>query len=361
MSSSICEINDIRTPSQFRTYSFSNFKKTVVCHELIDNMQKQKIEPACYWAAELICAGHFYDLWELFIQYIGQHIHLGNPKILKYMEMRYQIFSNIVKQGHYSSELNLRNHPQIRKLFAEIIVVLSYSNRKHSLILMQIDKEEEFIVEKLIEKSTASTTEYVDHLFRKEDPMELYIPINEFVYNVSPAVKNMRNACYWIEWLIDFDALNRKRKTPLVCERRKEAKMVEFKLQNDVIWILWEALIQQSQSRGNYIEELMKSLLFLFSIKYTSACSKKRRFLLYFGVSLLTEPVLTNVEITTKKSVIETVLNNIDEIYKQIKPNEISPQTDYLYNNLDKEMNFEISLRKIEMMNSMGLYGDHGK
>ena len=68
----------------------------MVCHELIDNMQKQKIEPACYWAAELICAGHFHDLWELFIQYIGQHIHLGNPKILKYMEMRYQIFSNIV-------------------------------------------------------------------------------------------------------------------------------------------------------------------------------------------------------------------------------------------------------------------------
>jgi hypothetical protein len=92
------EINDVRTPAQLRSFSFSRFKKTDVCNKIIENIQKKKIEPACYWAAELICAGHFSDLWEIILQYVGKHIHLGNPKIVKYIEMRFAVFRNIVNQ-----------------------------------------------------------------------------------------------------------------------------------------------------------------------------------------------------------------------------------------------------------------------
>ena len=69
-----------------------------------------KKRPACYWAAELVCAGHYMDLWEAILYYVGKHIHLGNPKIVIYLEMRYQVFRNIMKQGHYTSELQLRNN-----------------------------------------------------------------------------------------------------------------------------------------------------------------------------------------------------------------------------------------------------------
>lgn len=353
---SVSEINDIRVASEFKTYSFSNFKKTIVCHQLIDNIHKQKIEPACYWAAELICAGHYNDLWEIIIQYVCQHIHLGNPKIVKYVEMRYQIFQNIVQQGHYTSELNLRNNIVVRKLFAEMIVVLSHSNRKHSFVPIQMDREEEFNVDKLMEKTSAPSTEYVDSIFRKEDSSELYIPMNELIHNITPGTQNMRQACYWIEWTMDYDALCRKRKKPLTCEKRKESMYVEFKLQNDMVWMIWEAFMQQSRLRGTYIESLMASLLKLFSIRYTSACSKKRRFLFYFAISLLTDPVPTHIEITTKRDIIEIVIKGIDEIYRQIKQNEKSPQMDYLYSNLEEEVNLEKSLRKIEMMNNMGLF-----
>ena len=353
--SSNSEINDLRTQDQFRSYSFSKFKKTVVCQKLSDAMQKMKIEPACYWAAELVCAGHYMDLWELFLKYVGKHIHLGNPKIVKYLEMRYTIFKNIMQTGHFSSELHLRNNPTIRKLFAEIIVVLSHSNRKHSLIPIQIDREEEFDISQIREKLVAPSATYADPFFRKEDPRELFIALNEFVYSISMERHNMRDACYWIEWLIDFDALCRKRREPMYCERRKEAELVDYKLQTDTIWMVWETLISQSKLRGTYIESIMHSILKLFSIKYTTAAAKKRRYLLYFAIAILTEPVPTNVEITSKKDVIEIVTNRIDDIYKQIKKNEISPNMDYLYSNLEQEMNLEKSLRKIEMMNSMNI------
>ena len=111
------EINDIRTPIEFRGISFSEFKKTDVRKQLIEAMLKGKVEPACYWSAELICAGHLGDLWEIVINYMAKHIHLGNPKLAIYLKMRYENFRNIMMQGIHISELEVRNDDKIRKLF----------------------------------------------------------------------------------------------------------------------------------------------------------------------------------------------------------------------------------------------------
>jgi len=317
-------------------------------------MQKKKIEPACYWAAELICAGHYADLWQIILEYVGKHIHLGNPKIVKYIEMRYIAFRNIMNQGHYVSELHLRNNPTIRKIFAEIIVVLTLSNRKHSFEMIRINRVEEFEIETMKDRLIAPSTSFVESLFRKEDPKEFVIPINEFVYNISQEKHNMLNACYWLEWMIEFDALCRKRKQPLFCERRKESENVENKYQRDTIWIVWEALINHSHINP-FIESLIQSILVLFSIKYTTASCKKNRYLIYFAISLLTEPVPTNIELITDKPMIEIVVNKIDEVYQQIKENEESPNTQYLFANLEKQVDLEKSIRKIEIMNSMNV------
>ena len=125
-------INDIRSPSDFKSITFSKFKKTDARNQFIQNMIKNKIEPACYWCAELVCAGHFMEVWEIIIHYMGKHIHLGNPKLIIYLETRYQFFKDVLTKGYYTNELGYRNNEQIRKLFAEIVCVLSLSNRKHS-------------------------------------------------------------------------------------------------------------------------------------------------------------------------------------------------------------------------------------
>jgi hypothetical protein len=349
------EINDIRSPTEFKGVSFSGYKKTDVRKELIENIQKGKLEPACYWSAELLCAGHFSEIWEIILYYTGKHIHLGNPKLIIYLEMRFSVFRNIISQGHFVNEIDLRNHSTVRQLFAEVICTLVLSNKKHSFEPIKINRVEEFDMTQMTERLKAPTIHYAESIMLKEDPKELYIAVNEFAFHISKDSSNMNSASYWIEWVVEFDTICKKRKEPCLCERRS-SMTVEKKYQRDIIWILWDALFYYAEIMKNpFITKLMKSLLTVFSIKYTTAACHKRRYLLYYAVALLTEPVPTTIELMPNKPMIQNIVLKIDEIYKQIKKNEKSPNTEYLFSNLENDNSFERSLKKMQIMNSLDI------
>lgn len=345
-------INDIREPTHFKGVSFSEYKKIEVKKQMMTNMLKGKIEPACYWCAELICAGHFMEVWETILYFVGKYIHMGNPKIAIYLEMRYSLFRNIIQQGHFLNELQLRNNKTIRDLFAEIVFVLTMSTKKHSFEAIKINRVEEFDITQMQERLKATSMKYIETIIDKEDPKELYIAINEFGYHVSDDSKSMLLACYWIEWLIEFDLICKKRKEPCYCKRRNYN--VDRTCQRDNIWVIWDILIHTSEQRNNeFIKKVMVSIMNLFCIKYTTASCKKRRYLLYFAVSLLTEPLQQVPEAFQNKELLKNVIGKIGEIYKQIKKSEHSPNTEYLFSNLESKNNFEESVKKIELLNNM--------
>jgi hypothetical protein len=346
------EINDIRTSKALKGISFSNFKNTEVRKQFFENMKNGKLEHACYWCAELLCAGHIMDIWENIIHYACKHIHIGNPKIILYLEKRYDIFRNIMAQGQFTDELHIRNNPTIRTLFAEITCILTMSNKKNSFEQIKINKSNEYDITQMNEKLISPSVKYIEPVFGKDDPKELFIALNEFAYNISQDKRNMANACYWIEWIIEFEAICKKHKTQSRCESRNYN--VDKKFKKDNIWIIWDTLLHYAEALNNpYILQLVQSALSLFCIKYTTASCKKRRFLLYFTVSLLTEVVPTNIELISDKNIINLVVSKINIVYKQIKKNEESPNTEYLFSNLQNDNTFEQSMKKMNIVNNM--------
>jgi len=346
------EINDMRSDKEFKGVTFSKFKRADAKKELLNSLKSGKIEHALHWSAEFICCGLFIDVWDTILTFVGKHIHLGNPKLPIYLELRFNNFKEVVQNGYVGFELNMRNSTKIRKLFAEIITVLCQSKKKHSIESVKIKKQEEFDITTMSSKLKAPNVGYVTNIFKKDDPKELFIAINEFMYHISSDSKNSLEACYWFEWIMEFDNLCKKRKEAAVCERRTFVN-VDEKFQKEPIWIIWDALFYSNSSNTCEItKKILKSIFELFTIRYTSGTKKKRKYLVYFAISIITESFDKNVNIIEDKVVVDNVTKKIDLIYKEIKKNEVAPATDYLFSGVEKS-NREKTFEKLEAMNSM--------
>jgi hypothetical protein len=347
------QINDIRSISDFKGESFSKYKKTDVRKELLNCMLDGKIEPACNWGAELICAGQFLDLWDIILTFLGKHVHLANPKLAIYLEMRYEKFKQIISSGYVDDILRLRNNPQIRALFAEIICILCNTNKKHSFQGIKINKEEEYDITYMSNKLKAPSMSYAQSVYKKDDPKELFISINEFAYHISPESNNSLQACFWLEWIMEFQKICANKKEKCLCERRSNIP-VDDKFQMDPIWIIWEIILQQCTEKDNIKSKILNSILKLYCLKYTPGVKKRRRYLIYYAISIITEKYDTKIEITKDKDLVETVVKKINAIYKQIKKNEVGPKVDYLMTDVRKS-NLEKTIDKLQMLNKFDI------
>ena len=343
------EINDIRKKKMFIGVTFSKFKKSAAKKELLKALFNGKIEPACYWGAEFICAGHFLDMWNILLYFMSYNIHLSNPKLPLYMKMRFEAFKTIMLNGYTGQELRMRNNEKIRILFAEIITVLAQSRKSNSFDAIKIDKEY-FDITQLTQTLKADSAQYAQLIFRPKDPQELYIAINELAYHLLKT-KGPIKSCFWIEWILEFDKMCIRKKSKCVAERRS-ATPVEPKFQMEVIWMVWELLLIIGEKKSPQIKDILLALLDLFCIRYTSASKNKRKYILYFSISLLTENVNLDIPLYSNNDIIEKVKSKINIIYKQVKKNEEAPNTSYLFNNVS-EKNLEKTIKKLETMDKL--------
>ena len=347
-----CDINDIRDIKEFKGITFSKFKKTDVRKELLNSLINSKIEPACYWSAELICSCNYSELWEIIIYFYSKYVHLGNPKLAIYLELRINNFKGIINSGFKNNEIVMRNNDKTRRLFAEVICVLCDAKKKHCFQDIKIAKTD-FDMTQMTDRFKAPSINFSEVIFLKGDPKELYIAINELSYSISGA-KNVISGCYWIEWIIEFESKCKSKNEKMKCERRATMP-VEPKFQMDIIWMVWDVLFNESIHKSKIVQKIIKSLLSLFTLKYTTSCCKKRKYILYFVVSILCEEVVTNEDIIREehKTIISNVLKKLDSIYQQIKKNEENPGTEYLFKDV-KQRNLEKTIEKLETMNSFG-------
>jgi hypothetical protein len=260
-------------------------------------MNKGLLEACCNWTTELICSGLLLDVWELIFLFSFRNIHRGNPKLPLYLDMRYQGFKNRMEG---TTELQVRNNPELRKMFLEMVCVLASSKRSHAYEIVAIPKEEGIPKTRL----KAPTIEF-NKAFRPNDPKELFIPMNELSYMLHE--KNAIGACFWIEWLLSFF---HKHKCVLMDRTTK-----------DPIWLVWETILLYA--KDPLVDKIVKSIVSLFSAAYTPSSKEKRRFMLYYAITLCCEPVVFDVEIISNKKIIEQAYVKGDLLFQEKKMHEV--------------------------------------
>jgi hypothetical protein len=135
----------------------------------------------------------------------------------------------------------------------------------------------------------------------------------------------------------------------------------------DPIWIVWQivtnsASASASASNSNYkatqslSAKVVDCLFKMYCIRFTVSVKKKRRYLIYFAVSLLTQPYSTRQDIILPdyKDKISNVVQKIDAVYREIKKNEISPKMDYLFQNGTKS-DLDRTIAKLDILNTFHL------
>ena len=348
-------ILDVRNMDDFKTSSFTGYKKTDVKNKILECLLSGQIEEICYWTAEFVAAGHFMELWDICFLVLGKHIHLGNPLLTLFIQKQYQQFREIAMEPiHQQNPLSLRNHPNIREIMAETFCTMTLSDKKHSYEELKIQSLQ------ITNHLRADHSQYASCVMHPNDPQEWTIAINEFAYHISNEKSyNMNLACFWVEWIVSFDFMCKKRKHPLFCERRIDYNDIESRFRSDFIWIIWETLVYYAQQRGNLQHFLINTLFQLFRVRYTSVTVKKRKSLIYFAISILTEPnAILKREILNEssKEIVSKAVENVSQIiYKSLKTHEIVSKDDFDDTEMtkwEKNKTASQSLQKIQIIHN---------
>jgi hypothetical protein len=342
-------INDVRVQGDFKGYSFSKYKKTDVKKELLKNMADEKLEFACNWAAELVCSGHFADLWEVILLFMSRNIHVANPKLPIYLNRRFQSFREIVGGGYVGQEIRLRNNLTVRRMFAEIMCILCFSKKNHRFEPVKISRKQDFDMTQLSRKLKAPDLSYGAEVMEEEDMRELGVVVNDLAYSVKSC--DPLTSCYWVEWILEFECACKANKETASCARRTFAA-VDPKYQREPVWIIWDVIIRRSKEESQLHSTIVENLFQLFCLKYTPGVIKKRRFLIYFGINILTSPWDKEQSLVGNAPGVAAVLDKCNLVYRQVKKHEQSPNTDYLFAN-SKLSNTDRTAQRLEIMNKL--------
>jgi len=339
-------IEDSRTRNQFKSISFSGYKKQSVCKELCKAVMNKKIEDSLHWTSELICSGHFLDLWECILGIMSANIHIGNPRLSLYILKRYNTFRELVLSGYQENELLLRNNEIIRILFSEIVFILCYSRKKHALQTIKISLEE-LELTNITHLFTADNILYVNSVFTQYDPKELFIPLNELAYNLTKSVRSSHNTSYWLEWILAYEKKCKKDKRKLVCKSRSHVPVHES-FHCDVIWIIWDIIFHASETLSNTHQSIIESLYRLYCIRFSLSSKQKRKLIIYNVFLILCEKVDCALPIIQSSTPFSEIKKGIPKIYQSLKKHEIH-DTD-----IDiQSLNIKNTSKKLQLLNSL--------
>lgn len=270
-------IQDDRTTKDFSKITFSGYRKPDVVKAFEKCIISGNVERACFWTAEMVCSGKAAEVWERLICVYCQHGFRESPKGALLLADFTKKFRRIVNSGQVSSELELRNHTHARKLLGMATAAIAAFKKGLPVKRIKVqctDLDLSQIPQRLQATSTKHAIGYQDR-----DPKELFIAVNELCYAIN-SQNDAALACYWVEWIISYTSLCKKRKSPLQCATR--AEISGGVRAEDPAWLIWDVILHSDLTAQT--KRIVESLLTLFRLRYQPGTLSKRVHVIYSAI-----------------------------------------------------------------------------
>lgn len=289
-------IEDTRELADFKGITFSGYKLTDVLKQLLQSLEKSQIETSCYWVAELVCSGHFVEIWETFAYFYSKFIHGADGALAVYLGRKLAEFKIQLKMdGFQVPPLEYRNKADIRVLYSTVAYRLASCRRISTIEEVKFTKSEfEFaymmtMLSPIPFRFSSSLSDSNLSLFGG-----LELPLKELFWQIEE--RNIVRARYWLFWIMEYAISN---------------KSVE-RLGEDLIWTIWKFVVNKSRVKAEEEEEedqmekkMVTSLLALFKFNLQKSGKSKwtkmshvqwnrRKFLLLFAIHLVADVHLLN-------------------------------------------------------------------
>lgn len=353
-------IDDTREVGSFKLKTFSGFKKNEVINAVMKSIDSKRVEQACHWTTECIISGYSVILWEKIMIYASKVINVNNPNLPSYFLNKTLILQNQINRLDTRSKerlLILRNSQMIRNLFFDIITTLITSSKSKKYDKYpKIDDIEDFKYDNIQKRLFAQMNILPDNIIKFNDPDELKIIINEIFALCKNKQFGYEKCCYWIFWLIKWETLHKKKKAVWNIHER-DIKEIDKKYRNNIIWVVWETILEEMKLRkNNNITKQIKSLFSLYTLNYTTGKRNSRLPILFNAVSYLTNIVKFSIPIRNDYTLLIQVQGNVNKMFMLKKKHEKKEKIKDLNNNKPKKkdsgkINVEIIQDKINIFN----------
>lgn len=272
------DIHDPRTVADFQKFTFSGHLRTHVYKAIEDNIKLGHSDYSCYWVLELLCSGLVHSMWSTLFECAAKHVNRAAPNVFLYLVQKYEVFSTYESQYSIQAMTGIRNNVDARNLVCEVAASVAMCRKSKLPTLPSIKPEHDFRQVTIQESLKAPSASYGRMFMLKDDPLELYVPVNELAYCLRPETRDVTRSLYWTAWMLKYASqFKKEHKQDYMCTARSTL-YVDDKYAHHIIWLLWDIVrttAKQSPQAGAlvpYVDALEK----LHSLRWTPAVLKAR-------------------------------------------------------------------------------------
>ena len=175
----------------------------------------------------------------------------------------------------------MRNH------FCELFCILTQATvMRKSFVIPKISGQD-FQTDLFQKKLKAPCKNFSQEMLDKSDPPELGVVINEFTYYLQSDSYHLRDCCYWLFWILEWEKLMILKIGRYEGSDRHLEGGVDKKYGRDCIWLFWFVILREMSLRRNkLLSNQIKSLFEFFKFKFTASKKKRRVYLMINSIQL---------------------------------------------------------------------------